>query len=183
MRLFTIGHSNHTLEKFLGLLDENNIMILVDVRTAPYSRYNPQFNKESLQSALDRHNLKYYYAGKYLGGRPADPSCYKSGVLPVEGTDYLHEVNYPEVMKRPWFIKGVESLVEILDQDVTAIMCSEEDPADCHRHHLIAKYMMSAHPEVKVSHIRGDGTVYSARSIMTSVDKPPVEQKTFDLGL
>lgn len=183
MRLFTIGHSNHSIEKFLSLLDENGIMILVDVRSAPYSRYNPQFNKEELESALDRHNIQYYYAGKTLGGRPTDPSCYKSGVLPGEGTDYLHEVNYPEVMKRPWFLKGIASLLEILDQDVTAILCSEEDPAECHRHHLIAKHMNSAYPEIKVSHIRGDGTVYSARSIMSSVDKPTVEQKTFDLGI
>ena len=183
MKLFTIGHSNHTIEKFFGLLDENSIMVLIDVRSTPYSRYNPQFNKESLKSAFDRHNMEYFYAGKYLGGRPADPSCYKSGVLPMDGADYLHEVNYPVVMKRPWFIKGIAALLDLADQDITAIMCSEEDPAECHRHHLIAKYLMSEHPEVKVYHIRGDGNVYSARSIMTSVDNPTVEQKTFDLGI
>ena len=179
MKLFTIGHSNHPPEKFLHLLDNNSIMILVDVRTAPYSRYNTQFNKESLALYLDRHNIQYRYAGKYLGGRPADPNCYKSGTLPADGADYLHEVNYQEVMKRSWFIKGIVELLDLADQDVTAIMCSEEDPSECHRHHLIAKYMISEHPDVEVQHIRGDGTVYSARSILTSVDKPNVTQLSF----
>ena len=50
MKLYTIGHSNHSIDRFIQLLDENGIMILVDVRSAPYSRYNPQFNKEDLQA-------------------------------------------------------------------------------------------------------------------------------------
>jgi uncharacterized protein (DUF488 family) len=179
MKLFTIGHSNQSIEKFARLLDEHGIMILVDVRTAPYSRYNPQFNKENLQSFLALRDIQYAYAGKYLGGRPSDPSCYKSRVLPVEGVDYLHEVDYPEVMKRKWFIEGIQQLLELADQDVTAIMCSEEDPAECHRHHLIAKYLIAEHPEVDVRHIRGDGTVYSATSVSTTVEQPQAEQLSF----
>jgi uncharacterized protein (DUF488 family) len=179
MRLFTIGHSNHHIEKFIRLLDENGIMILVDVRTAPYSRYNPQFNKENLQSSLGLHDIQYAYAGKYLGGRPTDPSCYKSHVLPAEGVDYLHEVDYREVMKRKWFIQGILQLIELADQDVTAIMCSEEDPAECHRHHLIAKYLIAEHPEVDVWHIRGDGTIYRATSVSTTIEQPQAEQLSF----
>jgi len=178
MKLLTIGHSNHSLEEFIRLLDENGVMILVDVRSSPYSRYNPQFNKESLEVELPRCNIQYVYAGKYLGGRPADPSLYKSQNLPEEGTDYLHEVDYPAVMGRPWFIKGIQQLLEIADQDLTAIMCSEENPADCHRHHLIAKYIMERHPEVNVRHIRGDGTVFGAGQITKSVDKPTAKQDT-----
>jgi uncharacterized protein (DUF488 family) len=151
-------------------------MILVDVRSAPYSRFNPQFNKETLAHSLDRHNIQYLYAGKYLGGRPQDPSCYKSGILPAEGTDYLHEVDYREVMKRPWFIKGIVELVTVAGTDVTAIMCSEEDPAECHRHHLIAKYLNAEYPEIRVRHIRGDGNDFNARQLLTSVDKPVVKQ-------
>ena len=108
MELYTIGHSNHSLEKFIKLLNDNEIMILVDVRSAPYSSYNPQFNKDTLEFELPRHNLHYSFAGKYLGGRPTDPSCYKSGSLPSEGADYLQEVNYIEVMKRPWFIQAIQ---------------------------------------------------------------------------
>jgi uncharacterized protein (DUF488 family) len=176
MKLLTIGHSNHSLDDFVRLLDESGIMILVDVRTSPYSRYNPQFNKESLEVELPRCNIQYVYAGKYLGGRPSDPSLYKSHKLPEEGTDYLHEVDYSAVMERPWFIKGIQQLLEIADQDLTAIMCSEENPADCHRHHLIAKYILEHHPEVQVRHIRGDGTVFGAKQILKSVNSQPAKQ-------
>ncbi len=174
--LFTIGHSNHPLEKFIRLLEDNGIMTLVDVRTAPYSRYSPHFNKEMLEAALRERDIQYAFAGKYLGGRPTDPNCYKSRRLPDENADYLHEVDYPEVMKREWFIKGIGRLLEMADEQTTAILCSEEDPAQCHRHHLIAKYLLAQHPEVKVKHIRGDGTVYSAASITETVDAPDTEQ-------
>lgn len=176
MKLFTIGHSNHSLEKFIRLLEDNGIMVLVDVRTAPYSRHNPQFNKENLESALSQRDIQYAYAGKYLGGRPSDPTCYKGQVLPAEGADYLHEVDYPEIMRRRWFVQGINRLLELADEQTTAIMCSEENPAECHRHHLIAQYLMAEHPDVDVRHIRGDGTVFSARSILVSVNKPSAKQ-------
>ena len=176
IKLFTIGHGNHSLDKLIRLLDENGIMVLVDVRTSPYSRYNVQFNKENLTYILPQHDIQYAYAGKYLGGRPSDPGCYKSRELPKDEVDYLHEVDYPEVMKRNWFINGIARLLELAEEQTTAIMCSEEDPAECHRHHLIAKYIMAEHPEFDVMHIRGDGTVYGAKSIKVLVNKPIAKQ-------
>lgn len=171
MQLLTIGHSNHPLEKFIGLLEENGVMQLVDVRSAPFSRYHPHFNKEMLEQALPQRDIQYAFAGTYLGGRPADPTCYKSRTLPPEGADYLNEVDYPEVMKREWFVKGIQRLLEMADEQTTAVMCSEENPAQCHRHHLIAKYLMREHPGLKVRHIRGDGSTFGAASILDSVDK------------
>lgn len=176
LKLFTIGHSNHTFEKFVRLLEDNGIMTLVDVRSAPHSRYNPQFNKENLEMMLPQHDIQYAFAGRFLGGRPTDPSCYKNRQLPGEGADYLHEVDYPEVMKRDWFTKGVVRLLELADEQTTAIMCSEENPAECHRHHLIAKYLMAQYPEVKVMHIRGDGAVFGAVSITDALDELTAEQ-------
>ncbi len=73
MKLLTIGHSNHTVEKFIRLLEDNRVMTLVDVRTSPASRYNPQFNKELLAASLDARYIQYVFAGKFLGGRPSDP--------------------------------------------------------------------------------------------------------------
>jgi uncharacterized protein (DUF488 family) len=178
MKLFTIGHSNHSLNKFIRLLDESGIMMLVDVRTSPYSRYSPHFNKDNLERELPEHEIQYVFAGKYLGGRPSDPGCYKQRVVPKEGVDFLNEVDYPEVMKRKWFKQAIERLLEIVDEQTTAIMCSEEDPAECHRHHLIAKYLISEFPEVEVRHIRGDGTEYNAKTILTSVNKPDANQPT-----
>jgi len=175
-RLYTIGHSNHSWDSFVRLLEDHGIMTLVDVRTAPYSRYNPQFNRENLERALAEHGIQYVYAGKYLGGRPADPTCYKSGELPAAGADYLHEVDYDEMMKRSWFIQAVHRLLELANEQTTAIMCSEENPAQCHRHHLIAQYLMTEHPEADIRHIRGDGTVFGACSIRVSADEPLAEQ-------
>lgn len=176
MKLYTIGHSNHPLESFMRLLENNGIMTLVDVRTAPYSRYSPHFNKENLEQALRVRDIQYAHAGKYLGGRPADPGCYKSRQLPGEGGDYLHEVDYPEVMKREWFQKGIVRLLELADEQTTTVMCSEEDPAQCHRHHLIAKYLRANYPDVKIVHIRGDGRIYSADTLRVSVNVPNTNQ-------
>lgn len=176
MKLYTIGHSNHSLDKLIHLLEDNGITSLVDIRTAPHSRYNPQFNKENLEYVLPQREIQYAYAGKYLGGRPSDPTCYKKRTLPGEGADYLHVVDYPEVMKRDWFVRGIERLLEMADEHTTVIMCSEENPAECHRHHLVAQYIFEAHPEVDVRHIRGDGTVFSARAVRESISKPSVEQ-------
>ncbi|MBN1427376.1 MAG: DUF488 domain-containing protein [Anaerolineae bacterium] len=178
MKLFTIGHSAHSPEKFVRLLQDNGIMTVVDVRTAPVSRFHSQFNKDNLEYLLPQHGIRYVFAGKHLGGRPADPTCYKRRDLPPEDADYLHEVDYPEVMKRQWFIDGVKRLLELAGEHITAVMCSEEDPATCHRHHLIAKYVMQTYPEVTVRHIRGDGVVFSAASLLASVDTTPSEQLT-----
>lgn len=176
MKLYTVGHSNHSLEKLVRLLEDNGISSLVDVRTAPYSRRNPQFNKESLEFSLAQREMEYAYAGKFLGGRPSDPTCYNSRTLPGDGADYLHEVDYPEVMKRDWFRRGIERLLEMADQHTTAVMCSEENPAECHRHYLIALFLLETHPEVDVRHVRGDGNIFSARSLRESLGKPSVKQ-------
>jgi uncharacterized protein (DUF488 family) len=176
MRLLTIGHSNHSLEKLVELLEAAGVATLVDVRTSPASRFNPQFNQFNLEQQLPRRLIAYVFAGRYLGGRPPDPACYKRRQLPPEGADYLHEVDYPEVMRRDWFVKSIDRLLELADEQTTAVMCSEENPAECHRHHLIAKYLLAERPEVDVRHIRGDGNIISARSILTSVEDPPGEQ-------
>jgi uncharacterized protein (DUF488 family) len=176
MKLYTVGHSNHSLERFVELVTGAGWQAVVDVRTAPSSRFNPQFNKGSLEAALPAAGVEYYFAGKFLGGRPSDPTCYKRRTLPPEGADYLHEVDYPEVMKRDWFVKGIQRLLEIADERATAVMCSEEDPATCHRHHLIAKYLLREHPEVSVFHLRGDGVLVNAATLHVAVDQAEGQQ-------
>jgi uncharacterized protein (DUF488 family) len=176
--LFTLGHSNHPIERLASLLTASGATLLVDVRSSPYSRYHPQFNRETLAAALPRHGIAYEYAGDALGGRPADPTCYKAHQLPGEDADYLHEVDYPAVMQRPWFLAGIAHLLDLASAQTAAILCSEEDPAHCHRHHLIARHLLDAHPEVEVWHIRADGVVFRASALIASVDEPPSEQLT-----
>jgi uncharacterized protein (DUF488 family) len=179
MDLYTIGHSKHPIEKFIQLLKEHQMEFLLDVRSTPYNRFNPQFNKNALQHALREQYIEYVYAGENLGGRPKDPSCYRHHAIPGNAGDYLHEVNYPEVMRRPWFITGIQQLLEIARQHITTIICSEENPVKCHRHHLIARYLMEAYPVVTILHIRADGSVIDAESIPSMLDQSDAEQLSF----
>ena len=172
MIVYTIGHSRHPIDKFLQLLAGHGIVQLLDVRSSPYSRFNPQFNKASLQLSLLNHNIQYIYAGTELGGRPRDPSCYKLGATPGKEKDYLKEVDYQVVMKRAWFITGIQQLLDLAKHDTTSIMCSEEDPSYCHRHHLIAAYLIRQYPDVTIFHIRKDGNLLNAKSIQSLPNKP-----------
>jgi uncharacterized protein (DUF488 family) len=179
MILYTIGHGNRTTNEFINLLKENGVTQLVDVRTSPYSRYNPQFNKENLEFFLKENEIQYIFKGKQLGGRPSDPTCYKSHKVPEGEADYLHEVDYPAIMKKDWFVKGIDHLLDLTQEGTTAILCSEEDPANCHRHHLIAKYLLNEFAgDVEVLHIREAGVVYNASQIHKSVSEPKAEQKS-----
>lgn len=163
LELYTIGHSTLPMDDFLRLLKDNYIQVLVDVRSQPYSRFNPQYNRESFKHAMAHANIEYLFAGEYLGGRPSDPTCYKGGATPQEGADYLKEVDYAEVMKRDWYQGGIERLLEIAGQRLTAIMCSEEDPMKCHRHHLVTQTLLQR--GVTVWHIRADGQVEEAKPL------------------
>lgn len=155
----------------MGLVREHDIRCLVDIRSKPYSRFHPQFNKTALPHALQAHAVDYTWAGEALGGRPKDPSCYKHHSIPSNPQDYLHEINYPEVMLRPWFVEGIHQLLELAVQQVTCIMCAEKDPAYCHRQHLIATYLMEQHPEVTIWHILTDGSLINATSIPNLADQ------------
>jgi uncharacterized protein (DUF488 family) len=178
-RLYTIGHSNLSISQFIDLLKQSEVSTLVDVRTSPYSRYNPQFNREALTQSLADERIGYRYAGDALGGRPSDASCYKHGKLPDPEADYLHEVDYRAVMTRPWFAKGIAQLLEECRAGRTAIMCSEAKPQECHRHHLIAVHLLETEPECEVLHILSTGDVIKASQIHLSVDGIPPEQLGF----
>lgn len=159
-RVYTIGHSNQAVEGLLGALRRHGVGVVVDVRSVPFSQYTPQFNRGALERALAAAGLRYAFAGEFLGGRPSDPTCYRSGELPEGEANFLALVDYAEVARRPWFRRGVARLVEIAAEAPTAIMCSEEDPLRCHRHHLIARSLLEQ--GVTVGHIRKGGTVEPA---------------------
>ena len=151
--VFTIGHSNHEEPEFLKLLTQHAIEVLADVRSSPYSRYSPQFNRESLQQALAEVNVRYLFLGGELGGRPADPEYYDS-----EG-----HVLYWRVAEAPFFREGIERVEKGRQQYRIALMCSEEDPAVCHRCLLVTRVL--AERGIDICHIRGDGTIQSQKEI------------------
>lgn len=154
VRVYTIGHSNHPAEKLLALLLQHAIAVLVDVRSTPYSRWNRQYNREALQKSLAQAGIEYRFAGEYLGGRPKDPGCYRPG------PDGSPQIDYPLMMAKDWYQAGIRRLVEIATEQPTAILCSEEDPAHCHRQNLIAQTLLAM--GVEVPHIRGSGEVQPA---------------------
>jgi uncharacterized protein (DUF488 family) len=172
--IYTIGHSNILVSKLIDLLKQHDIRILVDVRSSPYSQHFPQFNRENLEKSVTEAGLQYKFAGEYLGGRPKDPSCYKNHQVPDGKAEYLQLVDYPTVMTKDWFQKGIQRLLELSQEGKTAILCSEENPAHCHRHHLIGKHLMQN--GVKVWHIRGDGNMVKGEQIPDLNNEPPAEQ-------
>jgi uncharacterized protein (DUF488 family) len=157
LRIYTIGHSNCDLQTILDLLAIYMVKVLVDVRSVPYSRHAFQFNQKRIAQPLWEAGVRYEYLGDKLGGRPNDPACYKSGVVPTDWKNLLFEVDYPAVMKSDFFQEGISQLIGFAEADTVAVMCAEEDPSNCHRHHLIGKYLASK--GVEVLHIRGDGTL------------------------
>ena len=143
--VFAIGHSNHPAEAFLGLLLRHGIEEVVDVRSSPHSRYNPQFNRKTLQAALAEAGVGYVFMGAELGGRPADPSCYDG-----EG-----RVQYDRLAGTDAFNEGIRRVIRRADECRIALMCSEKEPLACHRTLLIARVLTAR--GIAVEHILADG--------------------------
>ena len=159
LTIYTIGHSNVPVEQFTQLLQQFNIRFLVDVRSSPYSRFTTQFNREEFQHLQAMQPFKYFYAGKALGGRPEDNAYYDA-----EGF-----VLYNEIAKSPTFQEGLMKLLQLARQAATAVMCSEEDPHECHRRLLIAKTLVDE--GVTVRHIRGDGRLQTEEDLLLEATK------------
>ena len=158
--VYTIGHSTQPAAGLVEALRRHGIEAVVDVRSVPFSQHTPQFNRPALEATLAAAGVRYAFAGEFLGGRPSDPGCYRSGRVPDGDANFLELVDYEEVARRPWFRRGLERLVEIAGGERAAVMCSEEDPLRCHRHHLIAQALLAR--GVAVAHLRKGGAVEPA---------------------
>jgi len=143
--IYTIGHSNGTLERLLGLLNQHGVIAVADVRSQPYSRFNPQFNREELASSLKISGLVYVFLGQELGARSGDVACYRNG-----------RAQYSLIAKTPLFERGIGRLLGI-ERSRVAILCAEKEPLACHRTILIARYLHERN--VGVRHILEDGRV------------------------
>ena len=152
--VFTIGHSNHAAEVFLGLLLRHEIEEVVDVRSSPHSRYNPQFNRKTLQAALAEAGVGYGFMGVELGGRPTDPACYDS-----EG-----RVQYDRLAETDAFKEGIRQVIQRTGERRIALMCSEKEPLDCHRTLLITRVLTAR--DLGIGHILADGDLESHAAAM-----------------
>jgi uncharacterized protein (DUF488 family) len=146
--VLTIGHSTHPWERFLALLRSANVTAVADVRTSPYSRLYPHFNRDDLREALHSDGISYVFLGKELGGRPSERRFYCEGVA-----------DYEKMAQTSEFNKGLDRVIEGAKKYRIALMCSERDPLDCHRCLLVARAL--AQRGVRVGHILYDGKVVS----------------------
>ena len=145
--VFTIGHSIHSLEKLISLLNANRVEVLVDIRSQPFSHKVPHFNKDNLEKEIKNSGLKYLFLGKELGGRPTGKEFYDA-----EGF-----VLYSSIAESNDFKHGIERVMKGIKDFRVALMCSEENPLNCHRSLLVGRVL--SYRKVTVFHIRGDGSV------------------------
>ena len=161
--IYTIGHSNLFEHQLFSLLNQYEITVVVDVRSSPYSQYVPQFNRETLGFAMLNAGFDYQFLGDELGGRPKDRTCFFAQEIPEGKADYLSLVDYEAVMTKPFFLEGIKKLESLMENNRVAVMCSEEDPNQCHRHHMIGKFLIRQ--GYSVQHIRKDGSTVSAKQL------------------
>lgn len=142
--ILTIGHSTQSLEAFLAHLDRHGVTALADVRSAPYSKYNAQFDRETLADVLKARGIEYVFLGRELGARSDDPSCYKDG-----------RVQYRRLARRDLFRAGLQRIIGGAETHRIALMCAEKEPLDCHRTLLVARALSER--GIPVQHILADG--------------------------
>ncbi len=166
--LYTIGHGNRKPEDFLALLKEFGIEYLIDVRSQPYSKFNPQFNQNDLKFFLERNDIKYVFMGDTIGGRPKDTSCY----------DYEGKVDYEVVKTKEFFLNGIDRLKTAYDKDINVvIMCSESKPCECHRSKLIGKVLIT--DNIILKHIDEKGKLKDQLTVINELNKGLSEYDLF----
>ncbi len=146
--VFTIGHSNLEFAKFVVLLKQHGIQAVADVRSSPYSQYNPQFNREPLQRALQEQGISYVFLGDELGARRSERECYVND-----------RADYALIARTPAFKRGIDRVIQGAAKMRIALMCSEKNPLDCHRCILVSPHLRER--GIQVFHILADGTIES----------------------
>jgi uncharacterized protein (DUF488 family) len=146
-RVLTVGHSNHDLPRLLELLRAAGVEAVADVRSSPFSRRYPQFNRPELELGLREAGLAYVFLGDLLGGRPQGAELYDD-----EG-----RVDYQRVRATDFFRGGLDQIERLAAKSRVALLCAEEDPLDCHRGLMIAPALVER--GIRPAHLRGDSSI------------------------
>jgi uncharacterized protein (DUF488 family) len=149
--LFTIGHSNHPINRFLALLRDAGVTAVGDVRSVPFSRRYPWFSVKALPATLNVGGISYVPLGDALGGRPSDPALFCGGVA-----------DYEAMAATPAFKTGLDRVIDGAQRLRICLMCAEREPLDCHRCLLVARAL--AGRGLAIGHILADGTVEPHRA-------------------
>lgn len=156
--ILTIGHSTQPVEEFVRLLQSHDVTALADVRSSPFSRHNPQFNRDALRATLKQVGVKYVFLGKELGARCEDEYCYVG-----------NKVNYARLAQTELFQKGIQRVIEGAALHRIALMCAERDPLDCHRTILVSRELVAR--DAHVAHILSDGRLEEHSDSMSRLVK------------
>jgi len=160
--IYTIGHSVHPLRKFLELLGTHGIALIIDTRGQPYSRWNPQFNRERFAAALEARGISYLWLGDALAGRPQDKNLYGADGKP----------DWARVIAAPEFARGLDRVMAEAVRPLV-ILCAEEEPRRCHRRFLLTPPLLER--GASVLHIRGDGHIESEEAIRARDCRPQLD--------
>ena len=153
----TIGYGSRTLDDFVAVLKAHGIAYLIDVRSAPYSRFKPEFSKNALEVYLREQGIRYIYLGDKLGGQPDDPTCYADG-----------KVIYDEVRQRSFFQEGLARVEAAFGRRLRVVlMCSEGKPEQCHRSKLIGQALLEQ--GIPVTHIDENGELVSQADVINEL--------------
>lgn len=152
--VFTLGHSRHPIADFVALAACHGIETVVDVRGQPWSRFNPQYNREPFRAALAAAGIGYRWEGERLSGRPRDSRFYR----PDGGLDL------PAVRAWPAFAQGLDEIGALAAETRIALVCAEEDPIRCHRRFLLTPPLIER--KVDVRHIRKDGRIETEAAVV-----------------
>lgn len=159
--LWTVGHSNHDFETFVALLQRHHVVYVVDVRSYPYSRFAPHFNRDELRAGMDAHGIEYVFLGMALGGRPGRDEHFDS-----EG----HAL-YGKMAEEPAFEEAINRLMLGASDHRLALVCSCGQPLDCHRRLLVGKVMCDRGAELR--HILPNGELHTETSVNVNSDSAP----------
>ncbi len=175
MKLFTIGHSNHSIEEFITLLQKHDITAVADVRSHPYSKYLPHFNQKLLKASLSETGIRYVFLGKELGARSNNPQCYIDG-----------KAVYEKIASTKEFNDGIQRILQGAKNYHISLMCAEKDPITCHRAILVCQHLRKS--GLDINHILKNGdleTHYNLEERLLNLHdlKPPQQPQQVQLSL
>jgi len=153
-KIYTIGHSNHEIETFINLLKTAKIDMIVDVRSAPFSKMYPHFNRDNLESVLKDNKVGYLFLGDLIGGRSRNRSDYENG-----------QVVYSRLASKDDYQATIKRVLDGSTKFQIALMCSEKEPLDCHRTLLVSQSLSDQ--GVEVDHIHADGKIESQSDVLS----------------
>lgn len=166
--VFTAGFSNLCPERFINNLRTYDIQVLVDVRSRPFARHAPHFNRDEIEVLATRAGLRYLYLGRELGGMPDDPGLY----------DPQGYVLYDRIAAQPWFEQGIRQVMGDLRQGRRlALTCAEDDPRHCHRRLLVGRVLRER--GIGLAHILASGSLISESELLDEERHMPRQLSLF----